>query len=518
MKNKKALFLICFPLLLSSCGLTPFTSSATSSSEDESSQETSSSSKNASTSESASSTGNTSSSSQSSSEETSSSTSSSSSKSSSSSSSSQAPAKNYYDLFFDPSTRIEMTMDFTADALQNLSDCGADNGNTRFHDVYHPCTMSVKINNENFVIEEVGARMKGNTSRQPISFGYVNFKVSFNQTFDDETYPYYTPTTDANRKDRLFLDEFKKLDLKWNKNVDNTFTKELYAQHILEEEGLMAQKANMCTLTVKQDGVALPGYENVPYHVYETVDKPFLKRRLADKEAKGDLYKSAWPATLNEFTSYGVEDNYANQHYIYNLKTNESKSDHSSLQNCIAKINQMGEVTAQIKDDLSSVVDVQYLLKYAAMMWVIGNPDDLRYNKNNTYFYFNSKNSKLYLIPYDNDRCFGIFQDWPIDLSSSGPLDKRNCNGFEPGVNQVESHLLWRTFIPLSTSSYPVVEEWRDQYLSYCQTYATKYLDVNRFQAFTNSFATAPSKDISNAGSYNQTFAEYASNKLGTLD
>ena len=279
----------------------------------------------------------------------------------------------------------------------------------------------------------------------------------------------------------------------------------------------MAQKANMCTLTVKQDGVALPGYENVPYHVYETVDKPFLKRRLDKNAAKGDLYKSAWPATLNEFTSYGVEDNYNDQHYIYNLKTNEEDSDHSALQNCITKINQTGAVTDQIKNDLMSVVDVQYLLKYAAMMWVIGNPDDLRYNKNNTYFYFNSKNGLLYLIPYDNDRCFGILQDWPIDLSNSEPLDKRNCNGFEPGYNQVESHLLWRTFIPLSTSSYPVVEEWKDQYLNYCEEYATKYLNVAKFQQYTNSFALAPSKVISNAGGSNQSFEEYASNKLGTL-
>ncbi|MBO4285712.1 MAG: CotH kinase family protein [Bacilli bacterium] len=495
MKNIKPLLFICMTMALTSCGINiePITSSKGESSQSMTSEENSTTSN-----------------------ENTSSSSSSSSSSKSSSSTSQEETIDYYELFFNPSTRIEMTMDFTADALQRLSDCGQDSGNTRYHDVYHPCTMSVKINNETFVVEEVGARMKGNTSRQPISFGYVNFKVSFNQTFDDETYPYYTPTTDTTRKDRLFLNEFKKLDLKWNKNRDNTFTKELYAQHILEEEGLMAQKANMCTLTVKQDGVALPGYENVPYHVYETVDKPFLKRRLNKNAAKGDLYKSAWPATLNEFTSYGVEDNYNDQHYIYNLKTNEDDSDHSALQNCITKINQTGAVTDQIKNDLMSVVDVQYLLKYAAMMWVIGNPDDLRYNKNNTYFYFNSNNGLLYLIPYDNDRCFGILQDWPIDLSNSEPLDKRNCNGYD-GSNQVESHLLWRTFIPLSNNSYPVVEEWKNQYVSYCEEYATKYLNVAKFQQYTNSFALAPSKVISSAGGSNQSFEEYASNKLGTL-
>ena len=517
MKNKGLFFILISTISLSGCSIVPVSISSSSMS---TSDNTSSNSNNTSSSESSESSlepsSNSGKTSEHSSSSSSSSTSSSSASSSNSSSSSIPEEKSLAELFFDPSTKIEFIMDFSSDALDNLSSCG-ETSNTKYHDVYHPCTLTVKINDETTVIPEVGARMKGNTSRRSIFEGPVNFKLSFNQTFekeypDDPYCPEYTPTTDEKRKDRLFLDEYKKLDLKWNKNRDNTFTKELYANHILESEGVMTQKINMCKVTVKQDGMNLAGSTDLYYHVYETVDKPFLKRRLASKATKGDLYKSAWPANLNTFERYGVEDNYNDQHYVYNLKTNESDSNHSALANCIGKINQTGAVTTKIKQDIESAVDIDYLLRYSACMWVIGNPDDFRYNDNNTYFYFNSDNDKLYLIPYDNDRCFGIMEDWYVDLSRSSPTDKRNAGG-----GQSQSHLLWRTILDISKNNWPIVSEWQERYLEYCDTFAHRYLDVNKFRSFTSSFALKPSNNIDDGGSENQSFAYYASNKLGTL-
>ena len=151
-------------------------------------------------------------------------------------------------------------------------------------------------------------------------------------------------------------------------------------------------------------------------------------------------------------------------------------------------------------------------------MWVIGNPDDMRYNNNNTYFYFNSVSNKLYLIPFDNDSCFGILKDMHYDLSNSDPLDLRNFIGYIPGTYQCESHLLWRVILPADSDNYPVIEEYQNKYLDLCYKYAKQYLNEEAFQNFTSSFALAPSQLITYGGADNDSFVTYARNKLRTSE
>ena len=427
--------------------------------------------------------------------------------------------------FFNHALPIYITMDFTSTALQNLSDYGGDENNSYRHDVYHPCNIEIKLDKQTYTYNSVGVRMKGNTSREyfinngNFNGSYVNFKVSFNQIFADDPYKAYN---DTSLKSRRFLSTIKKLDLKWNKNEDYTFTKEAYADYMLEEEGVMAQKVNLCKVSIKKDGQYLNGYFNIIYNVYETIDKDFLKRRLDSTQTKGNLYKGAWNGSnacdLNTASNYGVEDNSRNQHYVYSLKTNEDNPNHSVLVRAINVINTTGPASS-VQSSLEQVVDIPYLLKYSALMWVIGNPDDFRYNKNNTYFYFNSENDKLTLIPYDNDRCFGIKKDWEIDMSYTGPSSWDNAYKIGGGwEGQCEPHLLWRTILNLSQNSYPVVSSWRQTYLEYCSTYANKYLSNSKFQSFTNGFALAPNKNISIGGSVNVSFTSYANNKLEALN
>ena len=65
-----------------------------------------------------------------------------------------------------------------------------------------------------------------------VNGNYINFAIKFNETFTDGIYDEYT---DKSLKERTFLGDIEKLDLKWNINNDNTFTKELYANSILEK-------------------------------------------------------------------------------------------------------------------------------------------------------------------------------------------------------------------------------------------------------------------------------------------
>ena len=146
------------------------------------------------------------------------------------------------------------------------------------------------------------------------------------------------------------------------------------------------------------------------------------------------------------------------------------------------------------------------------MCWVMGLPDDLRNNYNNYYIYFSANRGALFL-PYDNDRCLGILQDWPKDLKNQKYDEVNDING-----NFNQCPLVLRFLTGGSNNSHPVHQASKDKYLQYCREYAFKYLDTSKFQEFTNQFTYAPSKDISSGGSYNDSFSVYASAKKATLN
>ena len=147
------------------------------------------------------------------------------------------------------------------------------------------------------------------------------------------------------------------------------------------------------------------------YTVEEPVDKVFIERHVSEEDAGGDLYKLGWTnegATFTNTGSIGVEDEDKGQFYIYDLKTNKKKSTHKDLINLINTLNS-GPVT---KESFASVVDVDNFLRFAAVSYFMGNPDDLRNNYNNCYVYFLKSSGKAVFIPYDFDRCLGVNREY----------------------------------------------------------------------------------------------------------
>ena len=427
-----------------------------------------------------------------------------------------------YNSFFSYTSKIEIKLKFTNQAIYKLAQYGIS-GYFDKEEMYHPCEATFTINDVSKTFSGVGARMKGNTSRDG---GFVSedgyftdserkchFKLSFKETFEDTDY--YSETFESQeakeaRKDRRF-GGMKKLDFKWNKNYDYSFTKEAYANYCLNDVGVAAQKTNLISLTVESDVDSF----TQEYLAMEAVDKPMLKKQLGKDQKDGDLYKCLYPANLVGVGSYGVES--ANFKPRYAIKTNEDTTDHSNLLNFLNTINKKGPVST-MKSEIDSVVDVDYFLRYSAIMWVIGNPDDMRNNTNNTYLYFSNKTNKMIPIPYDNDRCFGILKDWNIDTSNV-PCTTTKRVGANREWN--ENPLLWRLIISENSSvsysdNYPVISEYKTQYEKYCAEYATKYLNVEKYENFTNQFYYS-NKDISNPGVDNMTFETYAKAKLATL-
>ena len=152
--------------------------------------------------------------------------------------------------------------------------------------------------------------------------------------------------------------------------------------------------------------------------------------RLNFSALGGDLYKLGWtsdPASFTSFSSYGVEDEDAGKFYVYDLKTNKKTSDHSSLRNLINTINS----SSCNKDSFASVVDVENFIMFAAVSYMMGNPDDLRNNYNNSYIYFRADTGKMIIIPYDMDRGLGVntWNPYGDGMTTDSPFQTYNVCG-----------------------------------------------------------------------------------------
>lgn len=96
----------------------------------------------------------------------------------------------FYNEFYDYKSDIEISLKFKNESIYKLAKCSSDEYKK---DMYHPCDMIIYMNGTNYVFNEVGARMKGNTSRNDDFVeengkfnAPVHFKVSVNKTFDDK--------------------------------------------------------------------------------------------------------------------------------------------------------------------------------------------------------------------------------------------------------------------------------------------------------------------------------------------
>lgn len=356
-----------------------------------------------------------------------------------------------YNQLFDLNNKVTVDIDMSNEEMAKLEKDFEKNSKSP---IYRMCdvTFTIALNDGTvsaYRIPETGIRMKGNMTRNEYFdvdekrvFNLIHYKISFQETFDDvsdgyEKGEYYinekgeskwklnadgstnTEGKEARkvRKNRLF-GGMKKLDLKWNGNYDNTYIREAYAYKIFNSEGVWAPMQGLCSMNFG-DFNRNNTYHLGVYSIHECVDEIFINRRVKDdNERGGDLYKAAWTnngANMTSEVSVGISDDFAGTKYNYDLKTNKKTSDFSSIKNIITKLNGSG-VTKEVYD---SVVDYESFVKFAAVSYWTGNPDDVRNNFNNHYIYVypqtSSKAGQMVYIPYDYDRTLGVTIGWNPD-------------------------------------------------------------------------------------------------------
>ena len=381
------------------------------------------------------------------------------------------------------------------------------------------------------VVGEVGVRMKGNTSRTSFyseedgMYNLVHFKLSFDETFDRAEYY----GADANtwgseaernaRKNRTFA-TLEKMDIRWNRNDDTTYIREIYAYDLYREAGLLAPHANLASVDIGDDHGGV-------FVIYEPIDKIFLEKNLPKSAQGGDLYKLGWTnegATFTAFRSVGQEDEDKGQFFVYDSKTNKKTTDHSALRRLIDTLNS----PSLSKEKYAAVVDVDVFLRFAAVSYMIGNPDDLRSNYNNCYLYFMADTGLAQLIPYDLDRGLGVntWNPYGDGMTCQSPFDKYSVQGDQKNPLFTKSVVTGGFYVSEFAETLKEVSAHR---LFAPETFALRFLQAQGLY----SGETTPSKVYKNAKRYaftfdlektaspsdsaNMSFADYIAKKQNTL-
>ena len=396
-----------------------------------------------------------------------------------------------FTTFWDHKTALKLSLSFSNASLYALSHFGATD-NQKWGDLYFPCQLTISFGGKDYVYEEAGARMKGNSSRREIvnQNGAISqschFKVSFKATFDDALYDLADfkafkhdwsadPTGLSARKKRNFLG-MEKIDLKYlPRNAGKTISQEVYCYDSFRSAGILAPHAQWGNLTLKTETSS----RDFAYEIIEDIDKVFLKRHFSKADAQGDLYKCVWGTdssgnwkgadltregavekndAAGALTSgarlakgrIGVEDNYNGYHPNYQLKTNDDgeASDFSKMSHYINTLWNLRYRKSPQKS-LETLLDVPEFLKFEAMSYLFGNFDDQRNNANNYYLYFRPSDGRAIYIPYDWDWGLGANDgSAPLVMAKTTPLQ---TTGF---AGEIANNLYWLTFFASSGLAY----------------------------------------------------------------
>ena len=159
--------------------------------------------------------------------------------------------------FFNINNKISINIDVSNNELLKINEYHSL-GN---EESYRICDVNITINDLIIHYEDVGIRLKGNTSR-----GYVvdgdklnlrHYKLNFAETFDDEFRNDVINWTDENalayREDRTFFG-LEKLDIRWNRNQESTYIREYYVYEMYRNNGMLAPHTNPFNLVFNVDG------------------------------------------------------------------------------------------------------------------------------------------------------------------------------------------------------------------------------------------------------------------------
>lgn len=288
-------------------------------------------------------------------------------------------AQSESDWIFDDSTLPEIRITLHPDSLDKILESGNEQSDHEF-----PATFQITKKGVTETVENIGFRLRGNTSRNSKK---KSFKVSFN--------------TFVKGREYRGLD---KMNLNGEHN-DPTIMRAKVSWDIFKAMDVKASRANHVALYINDQLFGL--YLNV-----EHIDDEFLAKKFTSDT--GNLYKCLYPADLN-YISPNADDYKKVEHgrRVYELKTNEKEDNYADLATLIYFINNAND--QEFEQEIHDYLNVDATLRWMAIDALTGNWDNYWYNQNNYYLYNDVANQQFVVIPYDYDNTLGIDfinRDW----------------------------------------------------------------------------------------------------------
>ena len=329
--------------------------------------------------------------------------------------------KTDYDYVWDYDALPEIHITVSLDEWNRLLNMYDANKDTK---QYVRANGEYRVNGDRILLDSLGLRLKGNTSRRRpegdkgqmhsadnTDWHHVHFGLKFDKYFDDTDHT---------------LNGIKKIHLKWFNN-DPTYIREMYSYDLFRRAGVWtAIDDTYCRLWLKVEGDSKETYYGV-YELMEPIDKQYLKRRKTQFGSnKGYLWKCAYGATLASTNADFYYDDNSDDDHVYTLENSEElDSAKAQIQDFMLKLT--GKGNESFAKWIKEVCDVDLLLKTYAVNVTLGMWDDYWNNCNNYYIYFNSKDRydyKFYFIPYDYDNTLGTSNNCGVqsDAGRQDPL------------------------------------------------------------------------------------------------
>lgn len=313
-------------------------------------------------------------------------------------------------------------------------------------------------------IEEMGLRLKGNTSRRRPEGGYgethtagrtdwhhCHFGINFRKYHKDEEHT---------------VKGVRKLHLKWAKD-DGTYVREMFCYDLFRRSGVWTgTRAVYCRLWVHVLGDPNPAYYGV-YEMLEPIDENWLKERNDEAHFgthKGNLWKCRYVNQQASLTNaYGGDywyDDDSDDKHCYTLETNTKRFEDAKAQLIDFQLKLMGKKDDSFRNWITQVCDVDLLLHTYAINVALGMWDDYWNNGNNFYLYFTTEDLydyKVYLIPYDYDNTLGT------SLRCGNQDDSGRQDPLHWGVSNPNN---WSSGSPLIARVLQF-DDWRATYVKY---------------------------------------------------
>ena len=339
------------------------------------------------------------------------------------------PVKEGYDYVWDDEVLPEVHLNVSLaewNRLLALYDANA------FTTQYVQATLSFVKDGETTIIDNVGLRLKGNTSRRRPEGSYgqmhqrdntdwhhAHFGVNLRKFADDDAHT---------------IQGVRKLHLKWFKD-DPAYVREVFCYELFRRAGVWtAVRDNYCRLWLHVEGDSKEAYYGV-YELMEPIDKHYLKdRKNRFGSNKGYLWKCRSSAAgLNNPNGDIWYDDDTDDRHAYTLETQTEEFDSA----CVQLVDFMNKLNGLNDNEfytwIQQVTDMDLLLKTYAVNVAVGMWDDYWNNANNYYIYFNGKGLtgyKFFFIPYDYDNTLGTSLRCGVqdDAGRQNPLNWGNNN------------------------------------------------------------------------------------------